>query len=80
QAMNTLFLRHIYALSGWFYLKLIKSKISTHNATHNETSDQNRVNQGLLYLIANVELQDLGTGTPIPGPRVSDIGPLVLAL
>jgi len=36
--------------------------------------------QGLLCLIAKVEPYDLGTGTPILGPRVSDHGPLVLAL
>ena len=35
--------------------------------------------QGLLYLIAKVESQDLGTGPLIPGPRVSDHGSLVLA-
>jgi hypothetical protein len=80
QDMNTLSVRHIYALSGWFYLNLIKRKIYTHNATHNETSDQNRVHQGLLRLISIVELHDLGPGPPIPGPRVSDHGPLVLAL
>ena len=34
--------------------------------------------QGLLCLIAKVEPYDLGTGTPILGPRVSDHGPLVL--
>jgi hypothetical protein len=31
--------------------------------------------QGLLCLIAKVEPYDLGTGTPILGPRVSDHGP-----
>ena len=30
--------------------------------------------QGLLCLIAKVEPYDLGTGTPILGPRVSDHG------
>ena len=54
--------------------------IPTHNNTHNETSDQNRVNQGLLYLIATFDLWDPGLAPPIPGPRVSDHGPLVLAL
>jgi len=36
--------------------------------------------QGLLCLIAKVEPQDHGPGAPIIGPRVSDHGPLVLAL
>ena len=36
--------------------------------------------QGLLCLIATVEPQDHGPRPPIPGPRVSDHGPLVLAL
>ena len=36
--------------------------------------------QGLLCLIAKVEPQDHGPGPPIPGPRVSDHGPLVLEL
>ena len=36
--------------------------------------------QGLLCLIAKVEPYDLGTGTPILGPRVSDHWPLILAL
>ena len=36
--------------------------------------------QGLLCLIAKVEPQDHGPGPPIPGPRVSVLGPLVLAL
>ena len=61
-------------------LVLILKKISTHNATHNETSDQNRVNHGLLRLIATFDLWDPGPAPPIPGPRASDHGPLVLAL
>ena len=36
--------------------------------------------QGLLCLIAKVEPQDHGPGPPIIRPRVSDHGPLVLAL
>ena len=52
----------------------------THNATHNETSDQNRVNQGLLYPIVTFDLWDPGPDPAIPGRRVSDLGPLVLAL
>ena len=36
--------------------------------------------QGLLCLIATVHPQDHGPGPPILGPRVTDIGPLVLAL
>jgi hypothetical protein len=36
--------------------------------------------QGLLCLIAAVEPQDPEPGTPDHGPRVSDHGPLVLAL
>jgi hypothetical protein len=36
--------------------------------------------QGLLCLIATVEQQAHGLGAPIVGLRVSDIGPLVLAL
>ena len=50
------------------------------NATHNETSDQNRVNQGLLYQIVTVQLQSAPVAPPLIGPRVSDHGPLVLAL
>ena len=34
----------------------------------------------LLCLIVAVETQDLGTGTPILGPRALGYGPLVLAL
>jgi len=34
--------------------------------------------QGLLCLIAKVHPQDHGPGAPIPGPRVSVLGPLVL--
>ena len=55
-------------------------KIYTHNATHNETSDQNRINQGLLCLISIVEIEAYGPHPAIIGPRVSDHGPLVLAL
>jgi hypothetical protein len=36
--------------------------------------------QGLLCLIATVHPQDYGPGAPILGPRVTDHGPLVLAL
>ena len=36
--------------------------------------------QGLLYLIHAIEPQAHEPGPPIPGPRVSDPGPLVLAL
>ena len=36
--------------------------------------------QGLLCLIATVHPQDHGPGAPILGPRVTDHGPLVLAL
>jgi len=36
--------------------------------------------QGLLCLIAKVEPQDHGPGAAVIGPRVSDHGPLVLAL
>ena len=36
--------------------------------------------QGLLCLIAKVEPYDPGPDPPFPGPRVSDHGPLVLAL
>ena len=71
-------IRQPYLLSGWFYYNLILCKIHTHNATHNETSDQNRVNQGLLCLIASIEIEDQGPFPLIPGPRASDIGPLVL--
>ena len=60
-----------------FYL--ILGKIFTHNATHNETSDQNRVNLGLLRLISIVEIEAHGPHPPILGPRASDLGPLVLA-
>ena len=35
--------------------------------------------QGLLCMIAKVEPYDPGPDPPIPGPRVSDHGPLVLA-
>jgi len=59
---------------------IILNEISTHNATHNETSDQNRVNQGLLLLIHAIEPQNAGPGPPIIRPRASDHGPLVLAL
>ena len=52
----------------------------THNATHNETSDQNRVYAGLLRLIPTAEPQAARPGPSVLGPRVSDIGPLVLAL
>ena len=34
--------------------------------------------QGLLCPTHAIEPQDHGPGPPIPGPRVSDIGPLVL--
>ena len=36
--------------------------------------------QGLLCLIATVEIQDYGPHPAILGPRVTDHGPLVLAL
>ena len=36
--------------------------------------------RGLLQLILTVHPQDLGAGTRILGPRVSDHGPLVLAV
>ena len=36
--------------------------------------------QGLLCLIAKFEIQNYRPHPPIPGPRVSDHGPLVLAL
>jgi hypothetical protein len=49
----------------------------THNATHNETSDHNRVNEGLLYLIAPL-IYGIQARPPIVGPRVSDHGLLVL--
>jgi len=61
-------------------LVLILKKISTHNTTHNKTSDQNRVNQGLLYPTFAVQLQSAPVAPPLNGPRVSDHGPLVLAL
>ena len=75
----SLFLRHLYLLSGWFYYNLILCKIATHNTTHNETSDQNRVKQGLLYPTARVEIEAYGPHLPNHGPRVLDHGPLVLA-
>ena len=36
--------------------------------------------EGLLCPTHAIEPQDLGTGAPIPGPRTSDLGPLVLAV
>ena len=36
--------------------------------------------QGLLWLFATVEPQDVGGGGPLVGPRASDHGPLVFAL
>ena len=36
--------------------------------------------KGYSHLILTVHPQDLGTGTRILGPRVSDHGPLVLAV
>jgi len=78
--MNSLRLRHINPISGRFYYNLILCKIFTHNTTHNETSDQNRVNQGLLRLISIAEIEAYGLHPPIPGPRFSDHGPLVLVL
>ena len=71
-------LRHYLVLSGLFNVIIILSYISTHNTTHNETSDQNRVNQGLLYPTARVEIEANESGTPDHGPRVSGHGPLVL--
>ena len=69
-----------HILIKWLILFIfIIKKIPTHNATHNETSDQNRVYQGLLCLIPTAKPQDHGLEPPIPGPRVSDHGPLVLA-
>ena len=50
----------------------------THNATHNEVIDQNRINQGLLRLIATVEPQDAVLETPDQGPCALGPGPLVL--
>ena len=50
----------------------------THNATHNETSDHNRVNEGLLYLIATFDLWDPGPPhyrrAPRLGPRAFSVG------
>ena len=51
----------------------IFDKISTHNATHNETSDQNRVNQGLLRLISIVEIE--AYGPPPPYHKAPRLGP-----
>ena len=50
------------------------SKISTHNVTHNETSDQNRVNQGLLYPIVTVQLQVAREGPLSQGPASRTTG------
>ena len=36
--------------------------------------------RGLLFLIPTAAPQAAGLGPPIPGPRASDHGPLVLAL
>ena len=48
-------------------------KTSTHRSTHHKASDQNRVNQGLLYLIATVEPQVQGPGALCP--RALRLGP-----
>ena len=50
----------------------------THNATHNETSDQNRVNQGLLCLSAAVDLWDPGPAPPYR--RAPRLGPRALSI
>ena len=50
-------LRHYLVLSNWFDVIIILSHIFTHNNTHNETSDQNKVNQRLLYPTFAVQLQ-----------------------
>ena len=48
--------------------------------THNKTSDQNRVNQGLLYPTFAVQLQSAPVAPQTLGLRVLDHGRLVLAL
>ena len=78
ESFESLSTRHIYLLSRLIKFIFIISKISTHNATHNETSDQNRVNQGLLRLISTVEIA--GPTDRPPLSRAPRLGPRAFSI